>query len=62
MPSKGDISNKSKALAGWLKDHGVTRTTGQCPWGCGHGVPNGGPALLAHLARCQGSPKRDRRR
>jgi hypothetical protein len=57
MPSKGDISNKSKALAGWLKDHHVERTSGQCPWGCGRAIPNGGQALLAHLNVCRG-PKR----
>lgn len=54
MPSKGDIKTKSQQLAQWLKDHMVERKTGQCPWGCGHQIPNGGPALLAHLNVCRG--------
>jgi hypothetical protein len=57
MPSKGDISNKSKALASWLKDHKVERTSGQCPWGCGRAITNGGQALLAHLNVCRGPAK-----
>lgn len=58
---KGRVRAKSQALAAWLKDHGVERTSGACPWGCGHQVPNGGPALMVHLTRCHGSPRADRR-
>jgi hypothetical protein len=60
--SKQAQRNKSQNLAAWLKAHGIERTTGQCPWGCGRSVTNGGPALLAHLNNCHGSPRYDRRK
>lgn len=53
---------KSQELAAYLKKMGVERTAGACPWGCGHQIPNGGPALLGHLTRCTGSPRADKRR
>jgi hypothetical protein len=49
-----DRSQKDKAMAAHLKAMGVTRTTGQCPWGCGKALKIGGAALLAHLGRCRG--------
>jgi hypothetical protein len=49
--------NKSQELAAYLKAHHIERTTGQCPWGCGHAVPNGGQALLAHLNVCRGKTR-----
>lgn len=52
---------KSRELAAWLKAKGIERTTGQCPWGCGRALLNGGPALLAHLTRCLGGLRADRR-
>ncbi len=45
---------KSSAYAAYMKEHGITRTTGQCPWGCGAAVRNGGEALMSHLTRCRG--------
>jgi hypothetical protein len=60
--SKGIQRAKSQALAAWLKAHQIERTSGQCPWDCGHSVPNGGPGLMSHLNNCHGSPKRDIRR
>ena len=62
MPSKGDIKLKSQTLAAWLKKHGIERTSGKCPWGCGSSVPNGGQALLAHLTHCTGPSRKDKRR
>lgn len=59
--SKGAQRAKSQALAAWLKAHQIERTSGACPWGCGHQVPNGGPALMNHLNMCHGSPRHDRR-
>jgi hypothetical protein len=44
-------------MAAYMKDRGVTRNTGQCPWGCGRSIPNGGEGLLSHLNRCKGSPR-----
>lgn len=60
--SKARQRSKDQALAAWLKAHGVERTSGACPWGCGRYVSNGGPALLAHLTTCIGSPRHDKRR
>lgn len=48
---------RARELAKHLKDRQIERTTGACPWGCGRPVANGGGALLAHLTRCQGSPR-----
>lgn len=45
---------KSSAYAAFMKAHGITRSTGKCPWGCGASVRNGGPPLLDHLNRCRG--------
>ena len=45
---------KSAAMAAYMKAKGITRTTGQCPWGCGAALRNGGPALLGHLTSCRG--------
>ncbi len=45
---------KVKQHAAWMKDAGITRKTGQCPWGCGASLANGGQALLNHLTRCTG--------
>lgn len=49
---------KDKAMAAYLKERGVKRTTGQCPWGCGRAVSNGGGPLLIHLNTCKGSPRK----
>ena len=49
---------KSSAYAAYMKAKGIMRTTGQCPWGCGSKIKNGGPALINHLTRCQGGGKR----
>lgn len=45
---------KSSAMAAYMKQHGITRTSGACPWGCGALVRNGGEALLSHLNACRG--------
>lgn len=50
-------SQKDKAMASHLKDLKVKRTTGQCPWGCGRAISNGGGALLSHLGHCKGKSK-----
>lgn len=50
-------SMKDKEMAAYLKKKGVTRHTGQCPWGCGHTVTNGGGALTAHLNICRGKSR-----
>jgi hypothetical protein len=49
---------RARSLAAHLKAKGVTRTTGQCPMGCGYGVPVGGGPLLVHLTRCKGKKRR----
>lgn len=59
--SKGLQRSKSQALAAWLKAHGIERTTGMCPRGCGRAIAIGGPALVAHLGHCDGSRRYDRR-
>lgn len=41
-------------MAAYLKDLGIERNSGACPWGCGALVANGGQALLSHLGRCHG--------
>ncbi|HEY6020736.1 MAG TPA: hypothetical protein VIY48_12820 [Candidatus Paceibacterota bacterium] len=53
-------SMKDKTMAAMLKKLGVTRTTGQCPWGCGRSIPNGGGPLVSHLGRCKG-PQHNKR-
>ena len=60
--SKGAQRAKSQALAAWLKAHGIERTHGSCPWGCGRPIANGGPHLMSHLTNCIGNPKQDLRR
>ena len=45
---------KSSAMAAHMKALGIRRTTGQCPWGCGASIRNGGEALLSHLNVCRG--------
>lgn len=49
---------KSAAQAAYMKERGITRTTGSCPWGCGSAIRNGGEHLLNHLSRCLGGGKR----
>ncbi len=56
MGKKND--SKMQMHAAWMKDRGITRTTGQCPMGCGRSITNGGPALLVHLGRCTGKSRR----
>jgi hypothetical protein len=56
MGKKND--SKMKAHAAWMKEKGIRRTTGMCPWGCGSRIPNGGGPLIAHLGRCLGSGRR----
>lgn len=53
---KGDP--KQKQHAALMKEQGIRRKTGACPWGCGSSVPNGGPALITHLSRCTGKSRR----
>lgn len=55
MPGKK--SNKDKSMAKELKDRGIERTSGACPWGCGRLIHNGGGALLTHLGQCKGRRK-----
>lgn len=57
---KGDPGQK--AMAAYMKDRGIKRTTGQCPWGCGSPISLGGSALIAHLGRCQGGGAKKRAR
>lgn len=56
MGKKND--SKMQAHAAWMKDRGITRNSGSCPWGCGRMITNGGPALLLHLSRCTGKRRR----
>lgn len=44
-------------MAKELKERGIERTSGACPWGCGRLVTNGGQGLLIHLNTCKGSPR-----
>lgn len=55
MPGKN--SGKDASMAKMLKEQGVERTTGACPWGCGRSIPNGGGPLVAHLGQCRGRSK-----
>lgn len=45
---------KSAAQAAYMKEKGITRSTGSCPWGCGAQIKNGGQALMNHLNSCKG--------
>lgn len=49
---------KSAAQAAYMKDKGIRRTTGACPWHCGAMLKNGGEALLNHLKVCRGGGAR----
>lgn len=49
---------KSQRLAEYMRRHGIQRSTGMCPWGCGARIRNGGQALLNHLNVCTGKYKR----
>lgn len=46
---------KSSAQAAYMKERGIRRKTGQCPWGCGatYSVDRSG-ALMEHLQKCRG--------
>jgi hypothetical protein len=60
---------KSSAQAAFMKERGIMRRSGQCPWGCGATYSTsptgegGGTSLLSHLTRCVGgaAAKRSRR-
>jgi hypothetical protein len=45
---------KSSAQAAYMKERGIMRRTGACPWHCGAMIPIGGQALMAHLNQCRG--------
>jgi hypothetical protein len=45
---------KSSAMAAYMKERGIRRTTSMCPWGCGSSIPIGGGPLISHLGRCRG--------
>lgn len=47
-------SKKNSERAAFMKKHGIKRTTGQCPMGCGASIKIGGSALLNHLTICKG--------
>lgn len=51
---------KSSAMAAHMKERGIMRRTGQCPWGCGAAITTGGQALLNHLNQCKGGKARKR--
>jgi hypothetical protein len=51
---------RDKSMASYLKERGIERTSGACPWGCGRLITNGGTPLLLHLNTCHGSPKKVR--
>lgn len=44
-------------MASYLKERGVVRNTGACPWGCGKQIAIGGQPLLIHLNTCKGRSK-----
>jgi hypothetical protein len=56
--------SKSQAHAEYMKQKGMTRKTGKCPWGCGATYATsptgqgGGASLMNHLQKCQGGGKR----
>jgi hypothetical protein len=58
MPARGSMRDKS--MASFLRERGVERNSGACPWGCGHLITNGGQHLLIHLNTCKGSPRKVR--
>lgn len=53
-------SMRDKSMASFLKERGIERNSGACPWGCGRLVTNGGQALMIHLNTCKGSSKKAR--
>lgn len=53
-------SMRDKSMASFLKERGIERNSGACPWGCGRLVTNGGQALMIHLNTCKGSGKKAR--
>ena len=59
---RAENRNKAQATATWLAKNHPVRLTGQCPWGCGRSVANGGPPLLQHLNTCRGNPRYDGRK
>lgn len=58
MPAKG--STRDKSMASYLKERGIARNNGACPWGCGRLITNGGTPLIIHLNTCKGSPRKVR--
>jgi len=58
MASNGSMRDKS--MASYLKERGIERNSGACPWGCGRLITNGGTPLLLHLNSCKGSPRKVR--
>ena len=55
-------SQKDKAMASYMKEHGITRTTGKhCPFGCGKPIALSVQALTSHMTRCKGKPRQDKR-
>jgi len=57
---KNDRRAKDKAMAAYLKKHGVVRTTTACPHHCGaHPRVNAG--MLTHLVVCRGARRKDNR-
>lgn len=57
---KQENSSKAGKHAEYLKAKGVTRKTGQCPWGCGatYSITGNGQSLLNHLQKCRGGGAR----
>lgn len=57
---------KSSAQAAYMKERGIRRRSGQCPWHCGgsYSIDGNGQSLLTHLNSCQGgaAAKRSRAR
>jgi hypothetical protein len=45
-------------MASFLKERGVSRESGACPWGCGRLISNGGGPLISHLGQCKGPQKK----
>ena len=55
---------KSSAQAAYMKERGIRRRTGQCPWGCGgsYSIDGNGQSLMSHLMKCQGGAAAKRSR
>jgi hypothetical protein len=64
---KAENGKKSQAYAEYMKEHGVRRTTGKCPLGCGYGYKinirgeGSGQELINHLGKCRGGAASKRR-